>query len=132
MAKVKQFYGTGRRKAASARVFVYPSTEGKFTVNKRSVQEYLPTTIWTKEVLEPLVVTETVDKIEVKATVKGGGPHGQAGALRLGLARALVQYNPNLRPVLKEAGMLTRDARIVERKKPGLKKARRKPQFSKR
>jgi len=132
MAKVKQFYGTGRRKAASARVFVYPSTEGKFTVNKRSVQEYLPTTIWTKEVLEPLVVSETVDKIEVKATVKGGGPHGQAGALRLGLARALVQYNPNLRPVLKEAGMLTRDARIVERKKPGLKKARRKPQFSKR
>ena len=77
-------------------------------------------------------MTETLDKIEVRASVQGGGPHGQAGALRLGLARALCEFNPSLRPALKQAGYLTRDSRIVERKKPGLKKARRKPQFSKR
>lgn len=132
MAKVKNFYGTGRRKSSMARVWVFPATEGEFVVNSRTIDEYLPSPLWTSEAQEPLQVTEVADRIRVKATVKGGGPHGQAGALKLGLARALIQYNPNLRPVLKKAGLLTRDARIVERKKPGLKKARRKPQFSKR
>ena len=132
MAKTKDFYGTGRRKRSSARVRVFPATEGKFTVNSKDVKEFLCTDIWVAEATRPLHITETLDKIEVRASVRGGGPHGQAGALSLGLARALIQYNPNLRPVLKKAGLLTRDARIVERKKPGLKKARRKPQFSKR
>lgn len=132
MAKVKYFYGTGRRKNSSARVRLYPANEGRYTVNKRELKEYLPAEIWSAEALEPLVLTDTLEKIEVRASVQGGGPHGQAGALRLGLARALCEYNPNLRPALKKAGYLTRDSRIVERKKPGLKKARRKPQFSKR
>jgi small subunit ribosomal protein S9 len=132
MAKIKNFYGTGRRKSSMARVWVFPATEGEFTVNSRTVEEYLPSPLWSSEAKEPLEITEAGDKIRVKATVKGGGPRGQAGALRLGLSRALIQYNPNLRAVLKKAGLLTRDSRIVERKKPGLKKARRKPQFSKR
>ena len=132
MAKIKNFYGTGRRKSSMARVWVFPATEGEFTVNSRTVEEYLPSPLWSSEAKEPLEIPEAGDKIRVKATVKGGGPRGQAGALRLGLSRALIQYNPNLRAVLKKAGLLTRDSRIVERKKPGLKKARRKPQFSKR
>ncbi len=130
--KASGFYGTGRRKSSAARVWVFPSTEAKFTVNSQSIENYLAYPIWVAEAKDPLVTTDTLDKIEVRATVAGGGPHGQAGALRLGLARALCQYNPNLRPVLKKAGYLTRDPRIVERKKPGLKKARRRPQFSKR
>jgi len=130
--KVASFYGTGRRKSSAARVWVYPATEASFTVNAKPIDQYLCYAIWVAEAQDPLMITDTLDKIEVRATVKGGGPHGQAGALRMGLARALCQYNPNLRPVLKKAGLLTRDARIVERKKPGLKKARRKPQFSKR
>lgn len=130
--KVQSFYGTGRRKVASARVWVKPATEAKFMVNDKKVEDYLAYSNWISEALSPLVVTDTLDKIEVFATVEGGGPHGQAGALRHGLARALCEYNPNLRPVLKSNGFLTRDSRMVERKKPGLKKARRRPQFSKR
>ncbi len=130
--KTQSFYGTGRRKTSSARVWVVPSTEARFTVNQKTIDEYLAYPIWVAEAKDPLVVTDTLDKVEIKATVTGGGPHGQAGALRLGVARALIEYNPTFRPVLKKAGFLTRDARIVERKKPGLKKARRKPQFSKR
>ncbi len=132
MAKSKVFYGTGRRKASSARVWVIPSTESGYNVNKKHLDDYLCSSLWIYEAKQPLEVTETLDKIEVKATVKGGGPRGQAGALKLGLSRALIEYNPNLRPVLKKAGLLTRDSRIVERKKPGFKKARRRPQFSKR
>ncbi|MCO4780935.1 MAG: 30S ribosomal protein S9 [Candidatus Cloacimonetes bacterium] len=132
MAKVEKYYGTGRRKSSSARVWVKPATEAKYTVNEKTVDEYLCGPLWIREAGFPLAVTETLDRIEVWATVKGGGPRGQAGALALGLSRALLKYNPNLRPALKEAGLLTRDSRIVERKKPGLKKARKKPQFSKR
>jgi small subunit ribosomal protein S9 len=130
--KVQTFYGTGRRKNASARVFISPSTEGSYTVNGKDLKTYVGYPSWVDLASAPLVVTDTLDKIEVKATVSGGGVSGQAGALRHGLARALCEYNPNLRPVLKANGFLTRDPRMVERKKPGLKKARRRPQFSKR
>ncbi len=129
--KTIEYYGTGRRKSAVGRVFVRPGT-GKITVNKRSFDDYFPNEMTKMIIKQPLVVTETADKLDIYATVTGGGPTGQAGALRHGLARALVEYNPEFRPKMKEAGFLTRDARKVERKKYGQPGARKRFQFSKR
>ena len=125
-----QYYGTGRRKSSVARVYVTSGT-GKITVNGRSVDEYFPYGTLVMDLKQPLVLTETESKYDVRAEVKGGGFTGQAGALRLGIARALLEAGCN-RSTLKVAGMLTRDARTKERKKYGLKAARRAPQFSKR
>ena len=130
MANTK-YYGTGRRKSSVARVYLVPGT-GKITINKRDIDEYLGLETLKVIVRQPLVATETVDKFDVLVNVKGGGYSGQAGAIRHGLSRALLQYDESLRPALKKAGFLTRDPRMKERKKPGLKKARRAPQFSKR
>lgn len=130
MASV-QFYGTGRRKHAVARVRLIPG-EGKITINKRDMDEYFDYETLKTEVKQPLVITETEGKYDVLVTVEGGGFTGQAGAVRHGLSRALIKADAELRPVLKKAGFLTRDARMKERKKYGLKAARRAPQFSKR
>ena len=126
-----QYYGTGRRKNSTARVYLRPGT-GNITVNKRSFDDYFPNEMTKMIIKQPLVITETADKFDLYATVTGGGPTGQAGALRHGLARALVEYNPELRAKLKAAGFLTRDAREVERKKYGQPGARKRFQFSKR
>lgn len=126
-----QYYGTGRRKEAIARVFLRPGS-GRITVNGREFQEYFRGILAGVEALEPLKVTNTAGRFDAVITVAGGGPSGQADAIKLGVARALLKVDPNLRPVLKQAGHLTRDARVVERKKYGLKKARRAPQYSKR
>jgi len=126
-----QFYGTGRRKKAIARVYVTPG-KGNITINGRSIDEYLGLETLKVIVRQPLVATETADKYDVKVNVKGGGYTGQAGAIRHGLARALTKVDADFRPVLKKAGFLTRDPRMKERKKYGLKGARRAPQFSKR
>lgn len=131
MAAQVQFYGTGRRKDAVARVFVIPG-RGEIKVNGRSAIEYFKRRTLEVLVNQPLEVTGTAGKFDVIARVTGGGLSGQAGAVRLGIARALVQADPNLRPVLKKAGFLTRDPRMKERRKYGLKKARRAPQYSKR
>jgi len=130
LAKV-MFYGTGRRKNAIARVFLMPG-EGKITVNGRTTGEYFGRRTLEMIVRQPLELTGTTSRFDVQAKVLGGGVSGQAGALKLGIARALVQADPNLRPVLKRAGFLTRDPRMKERRKYGLKKARRAPQYSKR
>ena len=130
MAK-EQYCGTGRRKSSVARVRLVPGN-GKITINKRDIDEYLGLETLKVVVRQPLVATETVDKFDVIVTVKGGGYTGQAGAVRHGIARALLQVDGDFRPVLKKAGFLTRDPRMKERKKPGLKAARRAPQFSKR
>ena len=130
MATAK-FYGTGRRKKSIARVYLVPGT-GNITINKRSIDEYFGLETLKVVVRQPLVATETVDKYDVIVTVKGGGYTGQAGAIRHGIARALLQVDGDFRPVLKKAGFLTRDPRMKERKKYGLKSARRAPQFSKR
>jgi len=130
MATAK-FYGTGRRKKSIARVYLVPGT-GNITINKRSIDEYFGLETLKVVVRQPLVATETVDKYDVIVTVKGGGYTGQAGAVRHGIARALLQVDNDFRPVLKKAGFLTRDPRMKERKKYGLKAARRAPQFSKR
>ena len=130
MATAK-FYGTGRRKKSIARVYLVPGT-GNITINKRSIDEYFGLETLKVVVRQPLVATETLDKYDVIVTVKGGGYTGQAGAVRHGIARALLQVDGDFRPVLKKAGFLTRDPRMKERKKPGLKAARRAPQFSKR
>ena len=124
-------YGTGRRKTSTARVFLR-SGSGTITVNRIPLEQGFPIASVRKQITEPLQLTEVADKIDVFATPTGGGFAGQAGALRLGIARALVQYNPELRPPLKKAGLLTRDARIKERKKYGLAGARKRFQFSKR
>ena len=126
-----QYYGTGRRKSSVARVFLTTGT-GVITVNGRDVNEYMPYATLVMDLKQPLELTNTTDKFDVNCTVTGGGFTGQAGAIRLGIARALLQASPDYRPVLKKAGMLTRDARAKERKKYGLKAARRAPQFSKR
>ena len=126
-----KFYGTGRRKKSIARVYLVPGT-GKVTINKRDIDEYLGLETLKLIVRQPLVATDTVDKFDVLVNVHGGGFTGQAGAIRHGIARALLEFNPELRPALKKAGFLTRDPRMKERKKPGLKAARRAPQFSKR
>ena len=130
MATTK-YYGTGRRKSSVARVYLVPGT-GKITINKRDIDEYLGLETLKVVVRQPLVATETVDKFDVIVTVKGGGYTGQAGAIRHGIARALLQVDGEYRPTLKAAGFLTRDPRMKERKKYGLKSARRAPQFSKR
>ena len=126
-----QSYGTGRRKSAAARVFLRPGT-GKFTVNNRSFEEYFPSEMLKMVIRQPLVITETGDRFDIFVRVRGGGFTGQAGALRHGISRALVEYNPELRRKLKEAGFLTRDPRKVERKKYGQPGARKRFQFSKR
>ena len=130
MANTK-YYGTGRRKSSVAIVYLVPGT-GKITINKRDIDEYLGLETLKVVVRQPLVATETVDKFDVLVNVKGGGYTGQAGAIRHGIARALLQVDSEYRPVLKSAGFLTRDPRMKERKKYGLKAARRAPQFSKR
>ena len=130
MATTK-FYGTGRRKKSIARVYLVPGT-GNITINKRSIDEYFGLETLKVIVRQPLVATETADKFDVMVTVRGGGTTGQAGAIRHGIARALCQADADFRPVLKKAGFLTRDPRMKERKKYGLKAARRAPQFSKR
>ena len=125
------FYGTGRRKHSVARVRVYNGT-GKTTINGRDINDYFGLETLKLLVNSPLVLTETEGKCDVVGNVVGGGCSGQAGAIRHGLSRALLQFNPELRPALKKAGFLTRDPRMKERKKYGLKAARRAPQFSKR
>ena len=126
-----QYYGTGRRKTSTARVFLRPGS-GAISVNYRTFEAFFPTEALRTDVKQPLMLTETADKFDVLATIAGGGIAGQAGALRLGIARALVEYNIELRQRLKKAGFLTRDARIKERKKYGQKGARKRFQFSKR
>ena len=126
-----QFYGTGRRKTSTARVFLRPGT-GDIQVNRRSLSVSFPTEVLRMQIQKPLQLTETLGKYDVLATATGGGVSGQAGALRLGIARALVKANPDLRADLKKAGLLTRDPRIKERKKYGLAGARKRFQFSKR
>ena len=130
MATTK-YYGTGRRKSSVARVYLVPGT-GKITINKRDIDEYLGLETLKVIVRQPLVATETVDKFDVLVNVRGGGYSGQAGAIRHGIARALLKADVEFRPTLKKAGYLTRDPRMKERKKYGLKAARRAPQFSKR
>jgi small subunit ribosomal protein S9 len=126
-----KFYGTGRRKKSIARVYLVPG-KGNITINKRSIDEYLGLETLKVIVRQPMVATDTVDKYDVLVNVRGGGYTGQAGAIRHGIARALLQADPEFRPILKKAGYLTRDPRMKERKKYGLKAARRAPQFSKR
>ena len=131
MAAAVQFYGTGRRKTSTARVFLRPGS-GTLTINRRKFEEFFPTEALRTQIKTPLVLTETADKFDILATVAGGGVSGQAGAVRLGIARALVTYNLELRKSLKTEGLLTRDARAKERKKYGMAGARKRFQFSKR
>jgi small subunit ribosomal protein S9 len=128
---VAQYWGTGRRKEAVARVRLLPGS-GRVVVNGRTLEEYFPWKLTHVSILQPLHVTDQLGKFDVIARVEGGGVSGQAGALRHGIARALVNADPELRPTLKRAGLLTRDPRMKERRKYGLKKARKAPQFSKR
>ena len=128
---MSKLYGTGRRKKSIARVYLTPGT-GNITINKRSIDEYFGLETLKVIVRQPLVATETADKFEVLVNVKGGGYTGQAGAIRHGISRALLNVDADYRPVLKKLGFLTRDPRMKERKKYGLKAARRAPQFSKR
>jgi small subunit ribosomal protein S9 len=127
----ERYYGTGRRKSSVARVYLIPGT-GKVTINKKDMDDYFGLETLKIIVRQPLEATNTADKFDVLVNVKGGGFTGQAGAIRHGIARALNKYDLELRPTLKKAGYLTRDPRMKERKKYGLKKARRAPQFSKR
>lgn len=126
-----QYYGTGRRKTSTARVFIRQGS-GNITINNRSLDEYFGREVARMIVRQPLQLTELEGKFDVNVTVQGGGGFGQAGAIRHGLTRALMEYDETLRKSLREAGFVTRDAREVERKKVGLRKARKKPQFSKR
>lgn len=126
-----QYYGTGRRKTSTARVFM-KSGSGNITVNRRPLDGFFGREVARMIVRQPLEVVEMVDKFDINVTVRGGGSFGQAGAIRHGITRALMEYDGELRPVLRKAGFVTRDARSVERKKVGLRKARKKPQFSKR
>ena len=126
-----QYYGTGRRKTSTARVFMMPGA-GNITVNSRTLDQYFGREIARMIVRQPLELTENGDKFDIRVTVKGGGSFGQAGAIRHGITRALLKYDEELRPTLRQAGYVTRDAREVERKKVGLRKARKRPQFSKR
>ena len=130
MAQV-QYYGTGRRKSSVARVRLVPG-EGRIVVNSRDIKEYIPSAALIEDIKQPLNLTETTGNYDVLVNVSGGGTSGQAGAIRHGISRALLEADPEYRATLKRAGMLTRDARMKERKKPGLKGARRAPQFSKR
>jgi small subunit ribosomal protein S9 len=128
---VIQYYGTGRRKTSTARIFLRPGT-GTIAINSRSFESFFPTEVLRTQVRQPMLLTETADKFDVVATVAGGGVSGQAGAMRLGISRALIEYNVELRKRLKKEGLLTRDARIKERKKYGMAGARKRFQFSKR
>ncbi len=131
-SKKPYFYGTGRRKSSVARVHIFPEGSGKITINNRTIDNYFGLDTLKFIVRQPLVLTNTLDKVDIVATVQGGGFTGQAGAIRHGIARALLKVNEEFRPELKKAGFLTRDPRMKERKKYGLKAARRAPQFSKR
>ena len=126
-----EYYGTGRRKTSTARVFLRPGS-GAVSINHRTFDSFFPTEALRMQIRQPLVLTETTDKFDILATVAGGGVSGQAGAVRLGIARALVEYNLELRKTLKGEGLLTRDARAKERKKYGMAGARKRFQFSKR
>ncbi len=126
-----QYYGTGRRKLARARVFMTPGS-GRMTINNREVDEYFGRETAELIVRQPLELLDIRDKFDFKVTVRGGGNFGQAGAIRHGITRALMSYDETLRPPLRAAGFVTRDARAVERKKVGLRKARKRPQYSKR
>ncbi len=126
-----QYYGTGRRKSSTARVFLRPG-KGSIVVNQQPLDEYFGRETSRMVVRQPLELTENVEKFDAYVTVKGGGDTGQAGAIRLGITRALMEFDNELRPSLRAAGYVTRDARSVERKKVGLHKARKRPQFSKR
>jgi small subunit ribosomal protein S9 len=128
---VAEFYGTGRRKTSTARVFLRPGN-GSINVNRRNFDAFFPTEALRVQIRRPLILTETADKFDILATVAGGGVSGQAGAIRLGIARALIEYNAELRKQLKGEGLLTRDARAKERKKYGMAGARKRFQFSKR
>ena len=130
MAQI-EYYGTGRRKTSTARVFLRPGT-GAITVNHREFAKFFTTDALRMQVRRPLVLTETGEKFDILATVAGGGEHGQAGAVRLGISRALVEFNAELRKQLKKDGLLTSDSRVKERKKYGLAGARKRFQFSKR
>ena len=125
-------YGTGRRKSSVARVHLFENGTGAITINGRDINDYFGLETLKMVVRQPLNSTDTLGKVDIVATVEGGGVSGQAGALRHGISRALLQVNPEFRPILKKAGFLTRDPRMKERKKFGLKAARRAPQFSKR
>ncbi|WEK82331.1 MAG: 30S ribosomal protein S9 [Candidatus Phytoplasma pruni] len=129
--KKNQYFGTGRRKSSVARI-ILTSGAGQIKINKRDFTNYVPSQETRLETLKPLKLTNTLEKYDVVANVHGGGITSQAGAIRLGIARSLLEAEPNLRVILKKASLLTRDSRCVERKKYGLKKARRAPQFSKR
>jgi small subunit ribosomal protein S9 len=131
MAETNYNYGTGRRKTSVARVFIRPG-KGKFIVNDKALDEYFARETGRMVVRQPLVLTDHLQTFDIKVNVDGGGESGQAGAVRHGLTRALIEYDPALKPVLSKAGLVTRDAREVERKKVGLHKARRAKQFSKR
>lgn len=131
MAKSARFYGTGRRKKSIARVYLMPG-KGDIVINKRPIDEYFGLETLKVIVRQPMTATDTVDKYDVLVNVHGGGYTGQAGAIRHGISRALLQVDADYRPILKKAGFLTRDPRMKERKKYGLKAARRAPQFSKR
>ncbi len=125
-----QYYGTGRRKSSAARVFIKPGN-GKIVINQRSLEQYFGRETARMVVRQPLELVDMVEKLDLYITVKGGGISGQAGAIRHGITRALMEYDESLRSELRKAGFVTRDARQVERKKVGLRKARRRPQFSK-
>ncbi len=127
----EQYYGTGRRKSSSARVYL-KSGSGNITINKKSVEDYFGRETSRMVVRQPLETVDLTEKFDVNVNVAGGGPSGQAGAIRLGITRALLQYDETFRPALRKEGYVTRDAREVERKKVGLRKARRATQFSKR
>lgn len=131
MAQTEQNYGTGRRKSSTARVFIKPGA-GNVVVNGQPLDEYFGRKTSCMVVRQPLELTETIDKFDISVTVRGGGASGQAGAIRHGITRALMDWSEELRPALRKAGFVTRDAREVERKKVGLHGARRRPQFSKR
>ena len=127
----EQYYGTGRRKSSAARVFIKPGS-GNIVINNRTLETYFGRPTARMVVMQPLELVEMAEKLDLYITVTGGGISGQAGAIRHGITRALMQYDETLRPALRAAGFVTRDARRVERKKVGLRKARRRPQFSKR
>jgi len=131
MVETNYNYGTGRRKTSVARVFIKPG-KGKFIINDKTLDEYFARETGRMVVRQPLVLTDHLQTFDIKANVDGGGESGQAGAVRHGLTRALIEYDPALKPALSKAGLVTRDAREVERKKVGLHKARRAKQFSKR
>jgi small subunit ribosomal protein S9 len=126
-----EYYGTGRRKSATARVYLRPGA-GNFQVNRKAFDRYFPNETLRMIIRQPMQLTETANKFDVLVNVAGGGPAGQAGAIRHGITRALIEYNSDLRPTLKQAGLITRDPRIKERKKYGQKGARKRFQFSKR